>query len=136
MKAYGGSIGIAPLIVNLGTRRDNFTPWPLGSQSNNPTYTLNRRSGGPHCQSRHLGRGEKISCFMPRIEPRFFVLPLHSAVTIPSELCQLIHKDHKHPNTHSSTAAGGKQNHESGYNNMAVLHFTRIAFHERNKTDN
>ena len=114
MKAYGGSIGIPPLILNLGTTRYCFTPWPLGSQSNDPTYTLNWRLGGPHSQSRHLGKRKKISCFMPRIEPRFFVLPFHSVVTIPSELCQLTHKDHKHRNTHSTTAVGRRRNHKCG----------------------
>jgi hypothetical protein len=53
MKAYGWSRGIAPLILNLGTRWRcvvNFTPRSL-YPGKEPRYPLNKRQGGPQCLS-------------------------------------------------------------------------------------
>jgi hypothetical protein len=50
MKTYGGSGGIAPRILDLGTRRRwvvSFTPRPFYSQGKNPWYPLDRRLGAP-----------------------------------------------------------------------------------------
>jgi len=54
MKVHGGSRGIAPLILNLGTRWRqvvNFAPRHLYPLGNNPRYALNRRLGGSQGQS-------------------------------------------------------------------------------------
>jgi hypothetical protein len=73
MKAYWGSEGIAPRILNFGTRWSravSFTPRPLYTQGNSPLYPLDRRLGGP--QSR-FGRGgeEKHSQHLLGLEPPF-----------------------------------------------------------------
>jgi hypothetical protein len=50
MKTYWGSGGIAPRILDLGTRWRwvvSFTPRPLYSQWKSPRYPLGRRLGGP-----------------------------------------------------------------------------------------
>jgi hypothetical protein len=70
MKTYWGSGGIAPFILDLGTRWRSvisFTPRPLYSQGKNPLYPLDRRLGGPQSRS---GRGgeEKNSQPPPGIE--------------------------------------------------------------------
>jgi hypothetical protein len=65
MKAYWGSGGIAPLIIDLGTRWRwvvSFTPRPLYPQGENPWYPLDRRLGGPQSRSGHSGGGEKNPC--------------------------------------------------------------------------
>jgi hypothetical protein len=57
LKAYWGSGGIAPRILDLGTRWRwvaSFTPWPLYPQGKSPWYPLDRRLGGPQS---HFGRG-------------------------------------------------------------------------------
>jgi hypothetical protein len=70
MKAYWGSGGIAPRILDLGTRLRwvvSFTPQPLYSQGKIPCYPLDRRLGGP--QSRcGCGGEEKNSQPPPVIE--------------------------------------------------------------------
>jgi hypothetical protein len=63
MKAYCGSGGIDPRILDLGTRWRwvvNFTPRPLYPKGKSPWYPSDRRLGKPHSRS---GRGgeEKIS---------------------------------------------------------------------------
>jgi hypothetical protein len=71
MKTYWGSGGIAPHILDLGTRCRwviSFTPRPLYPQGKSPWYPLDRRLGGPQSRS---GRGgeEKNSHPPPGIEP-------------------------------------------------------------------
>jgi hypothetical protein len=72
MKAYWGSGGIAPLILDLGTRWRfvvSFTPRPLYSQGKSPWYPLDRRLGGPQSRS---GRGgeDKIPSPCRKSNPR------------------------------------------------------------------
>jgi hypothetical protein len=71
MKAYWRSGGIAPRILDLGTRWRrvvSFTPRPLYPQGKSPWYPLDRRLGGPQSRS---GRGgeEKNPQPPPGIEP-------------------------------------------------------------------
>jgi hypothetical protein len=71
MKAYWGNGGIAPHILNLGTRRRlmvSFTHRPPYSQRKIPRYPPNKRLGGPQNKS---GRGgeEKDSKPLPVLEP-------------------------------------------------------------------
>jgi hypothetical protein len=50
MKTYWRSGGIAPRILDLGTRWRwvvSFTPWPIYPQGKKPWYPLDRRLGGP-----------------------------------------------------------------------------------------
>ena len=57
------SRGIAPLILNLGTRWRwvvNFTPWMLYPQERNPVSA--KMKALPQSLSRHCWRREKISC--------------------------------------------------------------------------
>jgi hypothetical protein len=59
MKAYWGSGGIAPRILDLGTRCMwvvSFTPRSLYPQGKSPWYPLDRRLSGPQSRS---GRGVK-----------------------------------------------------------------------------
>jgi hypothetical protein len=51
MKDYCGSWGIAPRILDLGTRWE----WPLYPQGNSPWYPLDRRLGGSQSLSGHGG---------------------------------------------------------------------------------
>jgi hypothetical protein len=71
MKAFRGSGGIAPCIIDHGTRWRwvvGFTPRPLYPHGKSPWYPLDRRLGGPQSRS---GRGgeEKNSQPPPGIEP-------------------------------------------------------------------
>jgi hypothetical protein len=71
MKAYWGSGGVAPRIINLNTRWKwmvSFTPRPLCTQGKSPWYPLDRRLGGPQSRS---GRGgeEKNSEPLPGLLP-------------------------------------------------------------------
>jgi hypothetical protein len=71
MKTYWGSGGIAPRILDLGTKWRwvvSFMPRPLYSQGKSPRYPLDRRLGGPQSRS---GRGgeDKNSQLPPGIEP-------------------------------------------------------------------
>jgi hypothetical protein len=72
MKTYWGSGGIAPLILDLGTKWMwvvSFTPRPLYRQGKSPWYPLDKRMGGPQSRS---GRGseKKNSQLPPGMEPR------------------------------------------------------------------
>jgi len=72
MKAYWMSGGIAPRILQLGSRRRwvvSFTPRSLYPQGRSPRCPLARRVGGPQS---HSGRGglEKNSQPAPGIKPR------------------------------------------------------------------
>jgi hypothetical protein len=72
MKAYWGSVDVAPHILDLGTRLRwvvSFTHRPLYPPGKSHRYPLDRRLGGP--QSR-AGRGgeEKNSQPLPRLEPQ------------------------------------------------------------------
>jgi hypothetical protein len=72
MKAYWGSGGIAPRILDLGPRWSlvvSFTPRTLYPHGKSPWYPLDRRLGGPQSRS---GRGgeEKNSYPLPGLEPR------------------------------------------------------------------
>jgi hypothetical protein len=54
MKGYWGSGGIAPRILDLGTRWKwvvSFTPRPLYPQGRSPWYPFHRRLGGPQSRS-------------------------------------------------------------------------------------
>jgi hypothetical protein len=54
MKAYWGSGGIPPLILDIGTMWRSvvsFMPQPLYLQGKSPWYTFSRRLGGPQSQS-------------------------------------------------------------------------------------
>jgi hypothetical protein len=71
MKTYWGSGGIAPHILDLGTRwrwMVSFTSRQLYLQGKNPLYPLDRRLGGPQSRS---GRGgeEKNSQPLPGLNP-------------------------------------------------------------------
>jgi hypothetical protein len=71
MKAYYGSEGIAPRILDLGTWwrwMVSSMPRPLYPQGKSPWYPLDRRLGGPQSLS---GRGgeEKNSQSLPESEP-------------------------------------------------------------------
>jgi hypothetical protein len=61
MKAYSASGGIAPRILNLGTRWRwvvSFTPQPLYPQGKSPWYPLDKRLGGPQSRSGRGGEGK------------------------------------------------------------------------------
>jgi len=63
MKAYRGSVGITPRILDLGTRwrcMASFTPRTLYPQGKNPLYPLDRRLGGPQSRS---GSGDEDKKF-------------------------------------------------------------------------
>jgi hypothetical protein len=58
MRAHWGSWGIAPRILDLGTRRRwvvGFTPRPLYPKEKSPWFPLDSRLGGPQSRSRHGG---------------------------------------------------------------------------------
>jgi hypothetical protein len=66
-----GSGGIAPRILNLGTRWRwvvSFTPSPLYPQRKSLWYSMDRRLGGPQSWPGH-GVEEKNSQPPPEIEP-------------------------------------------------------------------
>jgi hypothetical protein len=72
LKAYWGSGGIAPLILDLGTRWRwvvSFTTWPLYPQGKSPWYPLDRRLGGPRNRSGRGGKAKK-HLLLPGMEPR------------------------------------------------------------------
>jgi len=63
MNAYGWKRGIAPPILDLGTRWEKlgrFTPCPFYLSRKNPLYLLNRRLGGPQRQSKHAFGAENL----------------------------------------------------------------------------
>jgi hypothetical protein len=71
MKTYGGNGGVAPRILDFGTRWRwvvSFTPRPVHLQGKSPWYPLDRRLSGPQSRS---GRGgeEKNSQPPSEIEP-------------------------------------------------------------------
>jgi hypothetical protein len=71
---YGvlGSGGIAPLILDLGTRWRwvvSFTPLPLYPQGKSRRYPLDRRLGGTQSRSGRCDKEEKF-LLLPGIEPR------------------------------------------------------------------
>jgi hypothetical protein len=71
MKEYWGSGGIAPRILDLGTRWRwvvRFTPRPLYPQRKRPGYPLDRRLGGPQSRS-GCGGEEKNSQPLSGFEP-------------------------------------------------------------------
>jgi hypothetical protein len=71
MKTYWGSGGIAPLILDLGTRwrwEVNCMPRPLHPQGKSPWYPLDRRLRGSQNRSGRAGE-EKNSQNPPGIEP-------------------------------------------------------------------
>jgi hypothetical protein len=58
MKAYCGSVGIAPRIFDLGTRWRSvvsFTPRPLYARGKSPCHALDRGLGGPQSRSERGG---------------------------------------------------------------------------------
>jgi hypothetical protein len=63
MKKYLGSGGIAPSILDLGTRWSwvvSFTPRPLYLQGKSPRYPLDRRLGGTQSRSGRGGEEKKF----------------------------------------------------------------------------
>jgi hypothetical protein len=71
MKAYWGSGGVAPRILDVGTRLRwvlSFTHRPLYPQAKSPWYPLDTRLGGPQSRS---GRGDEEQNFqpLPGLEP-------------------------------------------------------------------
>jgi hypothetical protein len=89
MKAYRGSGGRAPCIVDLGTRwREvvSFTPLPLYPQGKSPWYQFDRRLGGP--QSRSGVGEEKNSQPLPGLEPPI-IQPVAQHLT--TELSRLLY---------------------------------------------
>jgi hypothetical protein len=71
MKANWGSGGMAPRILDLGTRWRwvvSFKPRTFYSQGKNPRYPLDRRLGGPQIWSGRDGE-EKNSQLPPELEP-------------------------------------------------------------------
>jgi hypothetical protein len=72
VKAKRGNGSMAPLILDLGSRRRwvvNFTP-----QEMNPQCTMNRKLGWIHSQSGHFAE-EKNLLLLPGIEPQI-ILPI------------------------------------------------------------
>jgi hypothetical protein len=70
IKAYWGSGGISPRILDLGTRWRwvvRFMPWPLYPQGKNPWYPMNMRLGGLQSWSGH--GGEKNSQSLLGLKP-------------------------------------------------------------------
>jgi hypothetical protein len=68
MKTYWGIGGVAPRILDLGTRCRwvvSFTPRPLHPQGKSPLYPLHRRLGGPQSRS---GQGGEEKNPSPRQE--------------------------------------------------------------------
>jgi hypothetical protein len=99
MKAYWESGGIAPHILDLGTRRRwvvSFTSRPLYPHGKSARYPLDRSLGRPQSRS---GRGaeEENSQFPPGIEPYNPDRPARSLVAITTELSRLL-LDYKHSN--------------------------------------
>jgi hypothetical protein len=94
MKTYWGSRGIAPRILDIGTRWRwvvSFTPWPLYPQGKSLLYPLDRRLGEPQSRS---GRGGEEKNSLPTagnrtLEPQSSS-PQPSA--IPTELYRNKHK--------------------------------------------
>jgi hypothetical protein len=88
MKTYLGNGGIAPRILDLGSRWRwviSFTPRPLHSQGKSLRYPLHRSLGGP--QSRSGSDGEEKNSQPPTgIETQELRCTAHSLVTIPTEL--------------------------------------------------
>jgi hypothetical protein len=71
MKAYWGSGGTAPRILDLGTRWRcvvSFKPRPFYPPGKSPWYTLDRRLGGPQSQP-GLGSEEINSQPQSGLEP-------------------------------------------------------------------
>jgi hypothetical protein len=61
MKAYWGSGGISPHILDLSTRRMSvvsFTPRPLYRQGKSPWYPLGRKLGEPQSRSGHVAKSK------------------------------------------------------------------------------
>jgi hypothetical protein len=88
-KAYWGSGGIAPRILDLGTRWMHvfsFTPRPLYLQGKNPWYPLDRRLGGPQSWSERGGE-EKNSLPLLGLEPPIIqlVAQYHILLTTPCQ---------------------------------------------------
>jgi hypothetical protein len=71
MKAYQGSGGIAPRILDLVTKLRwvvSSTPRPLYPQGKSSWYPLDRRLGGPRSRSGHGGE-KKNSQPLPGLNP-------------------------------------------------------------------
>jgi hypothetical protein len=89
MKAYWGSEGIAPRILDLGTRWAwvvSFTPQLLYPQEKSPRYPLDRRLGGAQSQVER-GSEEKSSHPLPGLEPPI-IQPVAQSYT--TELSRLL----------------------------------------------
>jgi len=95
MKAYTGSRGIAPLILNHRVRLRwsvDFKPRALQCRERTP-YPLNKGLCGPHIPCGHFGRKS--------FAPSGIETPEHlaySLVTIPTELPRLLHQGAAKPN--------------------------------------
>jgi hypothetical protein len=83
VKAYWGSGGIAPGIVDLGTRWRSvvsFTLRPLYLQGKSPWYPLDRRLGGSQSRPGHGGE-EKNSQPLLGLEPSIIQPVAHRYIT-------------------------------------------------------
>jgi hypothetical protein len=84
METYLGSGGIAPRIINLGTRWRwvvSSKPRPLYPQGKRPRYPLDRGLGGPRNRSGRGGEDKEIACWETNHE-----LPARVLVPILTEL--------------------------------------------------
>jgi hypothetical protein len=91
LKAYWGSGGITPHILNLGTKWRwvvNFTPRLLYPQGKRPWYPLDRSPGGPQNHSQRGGEAKNFHC-LPGFEPPIIQLVAQSYTT---ELSRLLLK--------------------------------------------
>jgi hypothetical protein len=98
MKAFWGSGGIAPRILDIKTRWKwvtIFTPRPLYLQGKSPWHPLDRRLGGPQNRSGRGGK-EKNSQPLSRLEPPI-IQPLAQRYT--TELSRLLLFSLTLPNT-------------------------------------
>jgi hypothetical protein len=74
MKAYWGSGGVAPCILDVGPRRRwvvSFSHQPLYFQGKSPWYPLDRRLGGPQSRSGRGGEEKKVPISCRDANPRY-----------------------------------------------------------------
>jgi hypothetical protein len=92
-----GSGGIAPPILNLGTRwrrQISFMPLQFYPRGNTPRYPLYRRLGRPQSRSGCYGEYKNLLP-LPGIESRLLCRPTPSLVTIATELPRFLDR-HSH----------------------------------------
>jgi hypothetical protein len=95
MKTYWGSEGIAPRILDLGSRLSwvaSFTHQPLYPQGKSSRYPSDRRLGGHQSRSEHGGE-ENNSQPLSGIEAYNSDRPARSLVATSTELSRLLIND-------------------------------------------